>query len=426
MTHVFHSVLRLARLVAGRFVEDRCVQVAGSLTFTTLLALVPLLAIAVTLIAAFPVFEDWSNEIKVFILLNFVPEAGGRIITGYMQQFAQNATRLTALGILFLGTTALMLVITIERVFNVIWRVRRERPLLHRLVVYWAALTVGPLLIGASLSLTSWLVGQSLGIARAVPGGDSILLGVVPLLLSALAFGLLYLTLPNRRVRTADALVGGFTAALAFEFMKRGFALYVAAVPAYDAVYGTFATIPIFLLWIFLCWSVVLLGAVVVAILPHWRLGSPGDEHSPGRRFHLAWRILRAMHAAKRTGIPASTAGLAGAAVLSEEDAEDLLGRLEALGWVSRLGAVGWALLRDLDSLTVADLFRAFVFRAGAHRTGDSTIDAEADALEREIMTRIEPGLDRPLDTVFREEAALTEDGSDAGPAPAKSEDHRG
>lgn len=426
MTHVFKSMLRLARLVVGRFVEDRCVQVAGSLTFTTLLALVPLIAIAVTLIAAFPVFEDWSNEIKVFILLNFVPEAGGKIITGYMQQFAQNATRLTALGIVLLGMTALLLVITIERVFNVIWRVRRERPLLHRFVIYWAALTVGPLLIGASLSLTSWLVGQSLGVARAVPGGDSILLGLVPPLLSGVAFALLYLTLPNRRVRVGDALVGGFTAALAFEFMKRGFALYVAAVPAYDAVYGTFATIPIFLLWIFLCWSVVLLGAVVVAILPHWRLGSPSDEHVPGRRFHLAWRMLRVMHAAQSTGAVASTAGLAAAAALSEEDAEDLLGRLEALGWASRLAAGGWALLRDLGSLTVADLFRAFVFRAGAHRTGDSTTDAEVDALEREIATRIEAELDQPLDAIFRDEPGSNADGPVAGIAPAKTADERG
>jgi membrane protein len=414
MMQVLASAVRLVRLVFARFGEDRCVQVAGSLTFTTLLALVPLVAIAVTLIAAFPVFEQWSNEIKIFILLNFVPEAGGKIITGYMQQFADNATRLTAVGILFLVVTALLLMVTIERVFNVIWRVRRERPVLNRLVIYWAALTVGPLLIGASLSLTSWLVSYSMGIARAVPGGDSMLVGIVPLALNALAFAFLYLTLPNRRIRTRDALIGGLTAAIAFELMKRGFGFYVTSVPTYAAVYGTFATVPIFLLWIFLSWTVVLFGAVVVAVLPRWRIGADVAEAVPGRRFYRVLRILRVLQRAHRRGETPTTLTVARAAVLSEEDAEEALIRVEGQGWACRVLSGGWALVRDLGTLTAADVYRAFVFRIQPETSGDSAMDGDIASVAQVISARVEEDLDRPLGTFFQTED-LPEIESDKG-----------
>lgn len=402
MLQVLASVSRLVRLVFARFGEDRCVQVAGSLTFTTLLALVPLVAIAVTLIAAFPVFEQWSNEIKIFILLNFVPEAGGRIITGYMQQFADNATRLTAVGILFLVVTALLLMVTIERVFNVIWRVRRERPVLNRLVIYWAALTVGPLLIGASLSLTSWFLSYSMGLARAVPGGDSMLLGIVPVVLNALAFAFLYLTLPNRRIRTGDALIGGLTAAIAFELMKLGFGLYVKSVPTYAAVYGTFATVPIFLLWIFLSWTVVLFGAVVVAVLPRWRIGADLAEAVPGRRFYRVLRVLRVLQLAHRRGETPTTPAVARAAVLSEEDAEETLTRVEAQGWASRVLSGGWTLVRDLGTLSAAEVYRAFVFRTQPEPSGDPAMDGDIESVARMVSARVEADLDRPLVTFFQ------------------------
>jgi len=300
---IAQALATFARLVMGRFADVRCVQVAGSLTFTTLLALVPVIAIAFTMIAAFPVFEDWANEIKIFILLNFVPEAGGRIITGYMQQFADNATRLTALGVVLLAVTALLLMMTIEHVFDAVWRVRRPRPLARRMLVYWMAVTVGPLLIGASLSVTSWVVTQSLGVAREVPGLGRAVLALVPWVLNAVAFGLLYLVVPNRRVRLADALVGGIAAAVAFELMKRGFGLYVTSVPTYTAVYGAFATIPIFLIWIYLSWLVVLFGAVITAVLPTWRAAPRGETAAPGRSLFAALRTLRTLDEARKASL---------------------------------------------------------------------------------------------------------------------------
>ena len=138
MRNNLRDIQALLRLIATRFARDRCAQTAASLTFTTLLSLVPMLTIALTVLSAFPVFEDFSAQIKTYLLNNLMPENAGIIITQYMQQFADSATRLTAVGIVFLAVTALSMMLTIDQAFNVIWRVIRPRPLVKRLVAYWA------------------------------------------------------------------------------------------------------------------------------------------------------------------------------------------------------------------------------------------------------------------------------------------------
>src|SRR3989338_2363174 len=169
MRENLRDVIILIRFIVARFVHDRCMQTAASLTFTTLLSLVPMITIALTMFSAFPVFEEFSDQIKSYLLKNLMPETAGVVITRYMQQFAESAARLTTVGIGFLVVTAMSMMLTIDRAFNVIWRVARPRPLVKRLIVYWAVLTLAPLLIGASLSLTSWLVGVSMGYAKHVP-----------------------------------------------------------------------------------------------------------------------------------------------------------------------------------------------------------------------------------------------------------------
>jgi len=182
MRNDFHDIRTLIRYIAARFVQDRCAQTASSLTFTTLLALVPMITIALTVFSAFPVFVDFSAQIKTYLLNNLMPENAGVIITQYMQQFADSAARLTAVGIVILTATAMMMLLTIDKAFNVIWQVTRPRPLVKRLVAYWAVLTLAPLLIGASLSLTSWLVGISLGHAKYVSPFGVVVLKVLPVL----------------------------------------------------------------------------------------------------------------------------------------------------------------------------------------------------------------------------------------------------
>lgn len=245
-------------------------QIASSLTFTMLLAIVPILTVALTLISAFPVFRALMQNVERFLVRYMLPESAA-MLSGYAEQFAENAARLTTVGIAFVFVTAIIVMLTIDRAFNQIWRVPRLRGTAQRILIYWALLTVGPPLIGASLSVTYWLVGQSLGLVGGMPLATEVMLDVVPLLLTATAFTLAYITIPNRRVLVRDALTGGLLAAVAFEAMKRGFAFYVAQFPTYKLVYGAFAGVPIFLLWIYLSWLVVLIGAVTAAVMPEWR-----------------------------------------------------------------------------------------------------------------------------------------------------------
>ncbi|MCC7080696.1 MAG: YihY family inner membrane protein [Burkholderiales bacterium] len=385
---------QLARLVAARFADDRCVQVAGNLTFTTLLALVPLFTIALTLFTAFPVFQEWSNAFKVFLLTTLVPEVSGKVITVYMQQFAGNAARLTAVGLIFLAVTALMLMVSIERVFNGIWHARRSRSVMQRLLMYWATITVGPLLIGASLSLTSWLVTQSM---QSVGGGaQELLLKLLPFLLNGTAFALLYVMIPNRRVAAKDALVGGITAALGFELMKRGFGLYVILFPTYDLIYGAFAAIPIFLLWIYLSWLIVLLGAVVVAVLPYWRLGARRPAFADSAALYRALRLIELLHQARMQSQTPTVAELVGHSGIPEDDVEQLLETMTAPGWVRRVEPAGWVLVRDLQTLSLAALYRLLGVRRYQPQTTDGALVRGAG----ELLARVEQELDVSLRTL--------------------------
>ena len=276
-------LIDLARITMRRFNEDRCMQIASSLTFASLLSIVPIVTVALTVISAFPVFGKLTAAIQTFVLDNLVPASADVIVT-YTQQFSANAAKLTAVGIAFLVVTSVMLLLTIDRAFNTIWRVKRPRPIAQRIVIYWTLITVGPILIGASLSLTSWLVSEAVGLVKGLPGAGVALLTLVPVALTSIALSLLYAAMPNRRVSLRDAVLGGLLGGLIFEAMKRGFALYIAHFGTYKLVYGAFAAIPVFLIWIYLSWLVVIFGAVVVASLPEWREGAGQRDGREGER----------------------------------------------------------------------------------------------------------------------------------------------
>src|SRR5437879_10198491 len=186
--------------VFKRFNEDRCLQIASSLTFTTLLALVPLVTLTLALMAAFPIFSGLGEHIHAFLLANMLPEKAGKVVTGYIEQFSGQAGRLTALGTAVLAVTAFLMMFTIERAFNSIWRVSRPRPVAQRILIYWATLTLGPVLIGASLSMTSYIVSASLGLSRKIPFVGSAILGFVPFVIKCVAFTLLYLFVTHRSI----------------------------------------------------------------------------------------------------------------------------------------------------------------------------------------------------------------------------------
>ena len=406
MKHRIRSLLDVVRqfkllanfvvLVYRRFKEERCFQLCGSLTFTTLLALVPLITIMLTVVTAFPVFNDIVATLRSFATSNLVPQASSNLISIYMQQFSDNAARLTALGIVLLAVTSIMLMLTIDRAFNTIWRVKRPRPLIQRVLIYWSVLTIGPLLVGGSLSLTSWLVTQSMGLGKQAPELTIAVLKLVPLMLTSVAFGFLYRTVPNRQVTVLDAAVGGIIAAFAFEAMKIGFGHFVARIATYKLVYGTFASLPIFLMWIYLSWVVVVFASVITAVLPYWRTGGVLLKQPPGAQFVEAVEILKMLCRAYVDGRVLNLQQLRMAVKLSWEDAETILDKLVAAGWVAKLQGNGWVLARDASAIRVGDVFRMFVF-------GRDAADVSEDSTLRRLVSSIAGNVDGELDFSLKE-----------------------
>lgn len=400
MTQDRPKLIDLGRIVAQRFDEDRCTQIASSLTFTTLLSIVPIVTIALTVIAAFPAFGTVTAALQTFILEYMVPDSADVIAT-YTQQFTKNTAQLTAVGVSILAVTSIMMLLTIDHAFNNIWRVRRPRGIVQRVFVYWSLITIGPILIGASLSLTSWLVGQAVGLVQGLPGAGVALLTIVPIILTSTALALLYIAMPNRRIRLRDAIAGGLLGGVMFEIMKRGFAFYVAQFPTYTLVYGAFAAVPIFLLWIYLSWLVVIFGAVVVAALPEWREGAGQNSPMPGSDFFDALQVLKILWRAHQKGEVVKLPEVLAAATVRTEQLEEILDTLTGAGWVSRTVPAGWVMHRDPVTITVADLYRFFVFQGDAHRPARGA-DAELESLLHELGARAQAGMTMSIDALFR------------------------
>jgi len=262
--------------VGRRFGEGRCQVVAASLSYTSLLAMVPLLAIVLSVLAAVPQLEHFWEEIRSFILENLMPDSGDRI-SGYLDGFIANARKMRGVGIVGLGLTAMLLINTIFNEINIIFRVKRARSLWLRLLVYAAVLVGGPLFLATSFTLATYIFAlttvlrpDQFGVA-AFSGIIGHLVRIAPALILIAGFTLFFRVVPNRRVAWADALIGGGLAGVLFSGLRWAFAIYLVYFPTYKTLYGALSAVPVFLLWTFLSWLVVLLGAVTAASLPDWR-----------------------------------------------------------------------------------------------------------------------------------------------------------
>ena len=377
---------RFLRYVTVRLKEDRCTQMAASLTFTTLLSVVPLLTIALTLFSVFPAFHEYSAPIKEFILANMVPETGGRIISGYVEQFTESASRLTAVGLVFLAVTAMMLMLTIDNAFNMIWRVSRPRSLRQRVLVYWAVITLAPLLIGGSLTLTSWLVGFSAEYAQQIPKLSMDAIKLIPLLLTTAAFTLMFRVVPNRFVPIRHAITGGLIAAVAFESMNRGFAFYISHFPSYKLVYGAFASVPIFLMWLYFSWLTVLFGAIITASLSHWR-----STHSlrldQAAKLYYAVGMLKLMYKGLVKGEVQTLPGLSRHLRIGFDDIERILDVLVKAKIVGKLSGTGWSMVRTPDAVELNELLKLFLLDVSTlpKHGGDDDIKAWFASLEKRL-----------------------------------------
>lgn len=259
---------RLVANVARRFRAERCAQTAAALSFTTLLGLVPMLAVGAALIELLPFGIKLSAALEQFLLATLLPEKAGTVIAKYLGQFAHRAERVTWIGLFALGVTALLQMLTIEHTFNAIWKVHKRRPWLRRLGLHLLALLAGPLVFGGALASITFLATASFGLIDEPRWIRSAFSEAVPLVFLAMLFSLLYWALPNRDVARGHAIFSGVCAALAFVGMQRLFALYVVKLPTYALIYGAFAAMPIFLLWLYLSWSMILIGALLTAELP--------------------------------------------------------------------------------------------------------------------------------------------------------------
>jgi membrane protein len=271
-------MISLTRLTIQRARQERLPQVAGSLTFTTVLSVVPLLAVSFALITRFPLFRKLHEALQQHLLQALLPADISRTVLRHLGEFAANAGGLTLVGFLFVLAAALALLLTVENALNRIWQVRKNRPFLKRLGVYLVLLAVGPLALGASLWATSYLVGVSLGMIGKLPPWAAFVLNLGPVLLGTLALTFLFYYLPNTHVRRRDAIFGGLLGSIVLELGKRGFAYYLLSVPTYKTIYGGFAVVPVFLLWVYFSWLVTLAAALVASNMA--RAGRPSGRRA--------------------------------------------------------------------------------------------------------------------------------------------------
>lgn len=386
-----HFIQHLVEHLAQR----NLTQTASSLTFTSILAMVPLLTVVLSIFTAFPIFQDFQVSLEEFLTSKLMPDAVSANVMDYLNQFASKAASLTAIGSIFLFVTSVMLMSTIDKAFNDIWLVGEQRPLSHRILVYWAIITLGPVVIGASLWTSSILARASLGYVGGLPFFASFILTVVPILLTAIAFAALYVYVPNRKVLWRDALIGGLITSIVLELLRVGFAFYITKFPTYTLIYGAFATVPIFLLWVYISWIVVLSGATLVAILPNIRNKHWHQTHYTGYQFSCALQILAWLWQAqsdKNIGYRLETLSQ-----LLQQDAqntESILRALKTIGFVVNTELEGqekWVLACNPEKETIGPVVDLFLLdRKSANDTlTQPLIDKLSEALESQDIFKL-------------------------------------
>lgn len=357
----FSSIPRVRRLAAHvwrHFGEDRLFDEAASLSYTSLLSMVPLLAVVFGVASIFPVFNQWSEKLKSFVFDNFVPASGDQI-QSYLAGFLESVGKLTLTGTVVLIITALLLMIRIERTFNLIWRVPAARSIGNRVVMYWAVLTLGPLALGAAIALGAQPVFEQV-VLGAADHSNWRAFGVFSL--TWLTFALMFLLVPNRRVQFTHALTGALLSTILFSLAKQAFVTFVAKA-SFNVIYGALATIPIFLFWLYLVWIVILLGASLTASLTTFkdRRVDWGWPHKWG--FLLAYRLVGYLWKAQQEGRALPVEKLLELLDgVTEPVLVNQLGLLFDAGFVTRNEDGSWLLCRDMDSVSLLNLYQAGEF----------------------------------------------------------------
>ena len=352
-----------AKTLSQRFAGDQLALTASSLTFTTTLALVPFITVALAVFTVFPMFGTVQGVLQKWLIDSLVPDNIARQVMSYLTQFSGKASKLGSVGVAVLFATTLMMILTIDRTLNQIWKVRRPRKLGQRVLIYWAVITLGPLLLGASLTLTSYALSASQGVVGRLPGGVQFLLNGLEFALLAAGVAALYRYVPNTHVKWAHAWAGGLFVSLGIELAKKLLGVYMGAMPTYSVVYGAFATVPILLVWIYVAWVIVLLGAVIAAYLPSLLAGVARHSAAHGWQFQLAIEALQQLERVCHTEAKGLTLMQLSAALEVESlQLEPVLATLTLLDWVCPLdemessAASRYVLLADPDATALSPL----------------------------------------------------------------------
>jgi membrane protein len=345
--------LRFLRYLLHQFVSNQGVLNAAALTYTTLFAVVPLMTVTYSMLAAVPSFHGVGESVQGWVFENFVP-ATGEVVQDYLTNFTSQARNLTAIGVAFLAVTSIMMMKSIEAAFNRIWRVSRPRRGMSSFLLYWAILSLGPVLIGLGLVLSSYVASLSIVNDAAAVVGRGRLLSLLPMVLSAAAFTLLYAAVPNCRVPLRSAFIGALVVAVLFETAKRGFTYFVTQSPSYQLIYGAFAAVPLFLLWIYISWVIILLGAELTRALSVYQ---PVRRQVATSHLHTLVAVLYRLWQAQQAGAALSDR------VLLQEVAGLDQGRwdeyqvlLMDAGIVQRNEQGGYLLCRDLSHYRLQEL----------------------------------------------------------------------
>ncbi len=389
-----------ARYLLRRFVDDRCFETAGALAYTTVFALVPFSAVAFAVLSAFPVFDQWTAKLTDFVFSNFVPEAA-RTVAEYLRSFADSTRQLSINGLLALIVSLLLTMAAIESTFNRIWRVPKPRPTLWRLIIFWTLLTLGTLLAVISLAISSYLFSLPiLSGVETINLGER-LLGWLPSVIALTVFTLAYRLIPNRAIRFKYAFIGGLLATILFDLAKWGFALYLRNA-SFQQLYGAIAVVPIFLVWVWLSWVVVLLGASIAASLSAFRYQPRAQRLPKGAEFYACLRLLGRLQAARGQGDALSTEAIHDAEPgLTDDLIQRLFAGLASLRIVQRNENGHWLLSRDLNAVTLGELHESLGLGVPQHRQplpgSDDSFGRAAIAALEHIRTPLDQVLDTPV-----------------------------
>ncbi|HFC8820996.1 TPA: YihY family inner membrane protein [Neisseria cinerea] len=355
-----NKICAFAWFVVRRFSEERVPQAAASMTFTTLLALVPVLTVMVAVASIFPVFDRWSDSFVSFVNQTIVPQ-GADMVFDYIDAFRDQANRLTAIGSVMLVVTSLMLIRTIDNAFNRIWRVNTQRPWMMQFLVYWALLTFGPLSLGVGISFMVGSVQDSVLSSGVQQWADALKTAARLAFMTVLLWGL-YRFVPNRFVPARQAFVGALITAFCLETARFLFTWYMGNFDGYRSIYGAFAAVPFFLLWLNLLWTLLLGGAVLTSSLSYWQGEAFRRGFDSRGRFDDVLKILLLLDAAQKEGRTLSVQEFRRHINMGYDELGELLEKLARYGYIYS-GRQGWVLKTGADSIELSELFKLFVYR---------------------------------------------------------------